>query len=162
MHKNMIPSDENKPQKEAAQLQDSLFAHLESNKLKLKAMTLTELLVVLAILGILVLLAFPVVMPLFQKARSTEAKIQLKHVCTLQKTYFLENAHYSKEPKEIGFEQAELDAQGGTAHYRIEIVEASSNTFLARAIAETDFDGDGQMNIWEIDQGCQPKEVVED
>jgi type IV pilus assembly protein PilE len=125
-------------------------------------MTLTELLVVLAILGILVLMAFPVVMPLFQKARSTEAKIQLKHLCTLQKTYFLENAHYGKDIKEIGFEQAEMDAAGGTAHYRIEIVEASSNTFLGRAIAETDFDGDGQMNIWEIDHTCQPKEIVED
>jgi type IV pilus assembly protein PilE len=130
--------------------------------LRLKAMTLTELLVVLAILGILVLMAFPVVMPLFQKARSTEAKIQLKHLCTLQKTYFLENAHYSKALKEIGYQQADMADADGTAHYRIEIVEAGSNTFLGRAVAATDFDGDGQMNIWEVDQSCQPKEVVED
>lgn len=131
-------------------------------RFRLKAMTLTELLVVLAILGILVLMAFPVVMPLFQKARSTEAKIQLKHLCTLQKTFFLENAHYGKELKEIGFQQAPLDRDGGTAHYRIEIVQASSNAFLGRAVSETDFDGDGQMNIWEVDQSCQPHEVVED
>jgi type IV pilus assembly protein PilE len=130
--------------------------------LRLMAMTLTELLVVLAILGILVLMAFPVVMPLFQKARSTEAKIQLKHLCTLQKTYFLENARYSKELKEIGYQQAEMNDAGGTAHYRIEIVEAGGSTFLGRAVSMTDFDGDGQMNIWEVDQSCQPKEVVED
>ncbi len=130
--------------------------------MRLKAMTLTELLVVLAILGILVLMAFPVVMPLFQKARSTEAKIQLKHLCTLEKTYYLENARYSKELKAIGFQQAALSDNGGTAHYRIEVVEASSSSFLGRAIAETDFDGDGQMNIWEVTQTCQPKEIVED
>jgi type IV pilus assembly protein PilE len=129
---------------------------------RLKAMTLTELLVVLAILGILVLMAFPVVMPLFQKARSTEAKIQLKHLCTLEKTFFLENAHYGRDLKEIGFQQAPLESEGGTAHYRIEIVEASTSGFVGRAIAATDFDGDGQMNIWEVNQTCQPKEVVED
>lgn len=125
-------------------------------------MTLTELLVVLAILGILVLMAFPVVMPLFQKARSTEAKIQLKHLCTLEKTYFLENAKYSKDLKAIGFQQAQLSVNGGTAHYRIEVVEANPSGFLGRAVSETDFDGDGQMNIWEVDQTCQPREVVED
>jgi type IV pilus assembly protein PilE len=130
--------------------------------LRLKAMTLTELLVVLAILGILVLMAFPVVMPLFQKARSTEAKIQLKHLCTLEKTFFLENARYGRELKEIGFQQSPLEKDGGTAHYRIEVVEASSSGFTGRAIAETDFDGDGQMNIWEVNQNCQPQEVVED
>lgn len=130
--------------------------------LTLPAMTLTELLVVLAILGILVLMAFPVVMPLFQRARSTEAKLQLKHLCTLQKTYFLENARYGKDLKEIGFEQSPLEDAGGTAHYRIEVAEASNGDFLGRAISVTDFDGDGQMNIWEVDESCQPKEVVED
>lgn len=129
---------------------------------RLMAMTLTELLVVLAILGILVLMAFPVVMPIFQKAHSTEAKIQLKHLCTLQKTYFLEHATYGKTLKEIGFEQAALADAGGTAKYLIEMVEVSSNTFTAHAIAAVDFDGDGQRNIWEISQSCQPKEIVED
>lgn len=129
---------------------------------RLKAMTLTELLVVLAILGILVLMAYPVVMPLFQKARSTEAKIQLKHLCTLQKTYFLEHARYGKELKAVGYQQAPLDKDGGTAHYRIEVVSADNGDFLGRAVAETDFDGDGQMNIWEVDENCQPREVVED
>lgn len=132
------------------------------NRARLKAMTLTELLVVLAILGILVLMAYPVVMPIFQKAHSTEAKIQLKHLCTLQKTFFLEHATYSKELRDIGYEQAPLQDLGGTAKYRIEITEASSSAFTAQAISVVDFDGDGQMNIWEVNQGCQPREVVED
>lgn len=125
-------------------------------------MTLTELLVVLAILGILVLMAYPVVMPIFQKAHSTEAKIQLKHLCTLEKTYFLEHAQYTRELRQVGYEQAALQNLGGTAKYRLEVVEASNNSFRAQAISVVDFDGDGQMNIWEIDQLGQPHEIVED
>ena len=129
---------------------------------RLPAMTLTELLVVLAILGILVLMAYPVVMPIFQKAHSAEAKIQLKHLCTLEKTYFLEHARYSKELQAVGYQQAALQDLGGTAKYRLEVVEAGINTFRAQAVSVVDFDGDGQMNIWEIDQNGQPQEVVED
>ena len=125
-------------------------------------MTLTELLAVLAILGILILMAYPVVMPIFQKAHSTEAKMQLKHLCTLQKTYYLEHARYGPDGKSIGFEQAALEDMGGTAKYRIEVVEAGAQSFSAQAVAVVDFDGDGQMNIWEITQNCQPVEIVED
>lgn len=137
---------------------------MEENKRRgrLRAMTLTELLVVLAILGILVLMAYPVVMPIFQKTHSTEAKMQLKHLCTLEKTYFLEHSSYSKELKSVGFEQAPLQDLGGTAKYRIEVVEAGTNVFRAQAISVVDFDGDGQMNIWEVDQTGRPQEVVED
>ena len=56
---------------------------------RMKAMTLTELLIVLAILGILVLLALPNFTSIFQKTRSKEAQLNLKHLSTLQKTYFL-------------------------------------------------------------------------
>ncbi|MEX2379157.1 MAG: prepilin-type N-terminal cleavage/methylation domain-containing protein, partial [Vicingaceae bacterium] len=45
--------------------------------MKIKAFTLTELLVVLIIVGILVLLALPKLMPLISKAKSTEAQLQL-------------------------------------------------------------------------------------
>lgn len=123
---------------------------------------MTELLVVLAILGILILLAFPIVMPIFQKARSTEAKIQLDHLGTLQKTYFLEHAKYSSDLKSIGYEQQLLATENGNAHYKIEIVEASNNNYLARAIAVTDFDGDGEFNMWQIDKTGTPVEVQED
>ncbi|MEM7035862.1 MAG: prepilin-type N-terminal cleavage/methylation domain-containing protein [Bacteroidota bacterium] len=130
--------------------------------LRLKAMTLTELLVVLAILGILIVMAYPVVMPIFQKTHSLEAKEQLRHLCMMEKTYFLEHSRYSKETKAIGYQQPLLEVAGGTAKYRVEIVEAGQTSFLGRATAEVDFDGDGQRNIWEIDQNCQPREVVED
>ncbi|WP_448105189.1 type IV pilin protein [Pedobacter panaciterrae] len=131
---------------------------------KLKAYTLTEILVVLVIIGILVLLALPNLLPLITKAKSTEAKVQLEHLSTLQKTFFYEKSKYSSDLTEIGFIQEKLttDGKDGRANYKIEIVKATNNAFLARATAVTDFDGDGTFNVWEIDQDKNLKEVVAD
>jgi type IV pilus assembly protein PilE len=131
---------------------------------KLKAYTLTEILVVLVIIGILVLLALPNLLPLITKAKSTEAKVQLEHLSTLEKTFFYEKSKYSSDLTEIGFIQEKLttDGKDGRANYKIEIVKATNNAFLARATAVTDFDGDGTFNVWEIDQDKNLKEVVAD
>ena len=131
---------------------------------KIDAFTLTEVLVVLVIVGILVLLALPNLMPLITKAKSTEAKIQLEHVYTLEKNIFYERSKYSADLLTIGFQQEPLvtDSENGKANYRIEVVEASPTTFLAKATAVADFDGDGVFNVWEIDHNKNLKEIVQD
>lgn len=129
---------------------------------KVKGLTLMEMLVTLAIIGILVLAAMPMLMPLISKAKSTEAQLQLEHVHNLEKTYFYLHSKYSSDLVEIGFEQAKLTSQGGNANYQIEVVNATNTTFKARATATTDFDGDGVINVWEIDQDKNLKEVTPD
>ena len=143
--------------------------HLEkfaSNKkhLRLQAFTLQELLVVLVIVGILVLISLPVLMPLISRTRSVEAKQGLMHLYQLQKTHFYEYSRYSEDLTAIGFEQEALVTSGdaGTANYMIEVVNANQNSFLARATAVVDFDGDGEYNIWEIDHNKQLIEKVKD
>ena len=129
---------------------------------KLKAFTLTELLVVLVIIGILVLLALPSLMPLITKAKSTEAELQLEHVYTLEKTYFYQYSKFSNSLDDISFEQQKLVTDGGQANYKIEITDASNTTFKARATAVVDFSGKGTFNVWEIDQDKNLKEVTKD
>jgi len=51
----------------------------------LRAFSLPEMLVVLVIIGILVLIALPNLMPLISKAKAMEAQQQLAFVHTLQK-----------------------------------------------------------------------------
>jgi type IV pilus assembly protein PilE len=131
---------------------------------KYRSFTLTELLVVLIIIGILVLLALPNLMPLISKTKSTEAKIQLEHIYTLEKTYFFTNSKYSDNFQDLGFIQEPLATEGenGKANYKIQITNFSSNSFMATATAVLDFDGDGVMNVWEIDEGKNLKEVTPD
>ena len=129
---------------------------------KFKAFTMTELLVVLVIIGILVLLAFPVLEPLIFKAKSTEAKLQLKHLYTLQKTHHNMYAKFSTDLEDLGFEQEKLVTENGDARYQIEVVSADNRTFVARATAVEDFNGNGVFNIWEIDQDKDMREVQKD
>lgn len=129
---------------------------------KLKAFTLTELLFVLIIIGILVAMALPKYESLTSKAKSTEAKLQLEHLHMLEKTYFYGYSKYSSSFADIGFEQAKLSSDGGSANYRVEITEAGNTTLKACATAIADFDGDGVYNIWEIDQDKNLKEVTPD
>lgn len=129
----------------------------------LSGMTLTELLVVLAILGILLLMAFPVLRPIFSVTHSIEAQANLKHLAKLEDMHFLQTSSYSDQFQKLGFEQAKLvSEENGTAHYRIEIVESSPSNFLARATAITDFDGDGAFNVWEVDKNGIPREITPD
>lgn len=129
---------------------------------RLKAFTLVELLVVLVIIGILVLMALPRLMPLISRAKSTEAQLQLGHLHTLEKSYFYLKSKYSSSLDEIGFEQEKLVTENGPANYRIEILEATATTFRARATAVVDFDGDGVYDVWEIDQDKNLKEITKD
>ena len=127
---------------------------------KIPSYSLTELLVVLVIIGILILMALPNLMPLISRAKSTEAKIQLEHIYTLEKNYFYANSKYSASLDDIGFEQVKTTKDGGSANYVIEIIEVGTNTFVARATAINDFTGNGKFNVWEIIQDKDLKEVI--
>lgn len=116
----------------------------------------------LIIIGILILLALPNLMPLITKAKSTEAKIQLQHIYMLEKNFFFEKSIYSSDFNDILFEQQKLTSQGGQANYRIEVTESTNNSFKAKATAVVDFDGDGVFNVWEIDHNKNLKEVTPD
>ena len=136
---------------------------MEKIKLKtLHAFSLPELLVVLVIIGILVLIALPNLMPLIAKAKSTEAQQQLIFLHTLQKSNFYTYSRYSDSLEELGFEQQRLTTEGGNANYKVEIQDASEQTYRATATSVVDFNGDGVFNVWEINQDKELKEIVKD
>jgi type IV pilus assembly protein PilE len=131
---------------------------------RLPAYTLTEVLVVLVIVGILVMLALPVLLPLITRAKGTEAKLQLEHLQTLEKNYFYEHSKYSGDLTELGFVQEKLvtDNGNGRANYRIEVTSAGNTGFTARATSVVDFNRNGTFNVWEINQDNNLKEVTPD
>ena len=132
------------------------------NNFKVKGMTLIELLMVLALIGILLSMAVPKLMPLIGRTKSIEAQMQLKHLLNLEKNYFYINSKYSNNLDDIGFEPSTLVTQNGKANYKIEISEANNKTFIAKATSVTDFDQDGQFNAWQVNQDEELKEIIKD
>lgn len=124
--------------------------------------SLNELLVVLVIIGVLALLALPILLPTITKAKMTEAKLMLKQVHTLEQTYKYERDRYTTNLSEIGFEQSRLIAEGGQARYRIEVVSADEKTFTAKATSTVDFNDDGKFNVWVVDHTGNIKELTPD
>ncbi len=129
---------------------------------KLKALTLTELMVVLVIIGILILMALPNLTGLFSQAYSIEAKKQLKYISTLQESHYQQHFRYTNNLTELRFEPPKLKSNGGDGIYIYEVTAASKTTYVARATASEDFDKDGQFNVWEIDQDGQLREITLD
>lgn len=132
------------------------------NMKKVKSFNLQEMLIVLAIIGILLLLALPNLMPLITKAKSVEAQTQLKFIYNSQKQYHFMYSKYSNELKEIDFEAPKTVKENGTANYTFEIISASNANFKATATAITDFDNDGVFNVWEITDSGVLKETIKD
>jgi type IV pilus assembly protein PilE len=129
---------------------------------KLPSFNLQEMLIVLAIIGILLLIALPNLMPLITKAKSVEAQTQLKAIFNAEKQYFFMYSKYSADFSELDFEAPKTVKDNGTANYVYEVIQSSNNEFKARATAITDFNGDGVFNVWEVDHNGNPKQITND
>ncbi|MGH1437845.1 MAG: type IV pilin protein [Lewinella sp.] len=129
---------------------------------RLKAFTLTELLVVLVIIGILMLIALPNLMPLIAKTHSLEAQQALTTIQKLERSYHQMHVKYTGDLLELGFEPEKTITEGGNAKYAIQITDASPTGFTAKAVAVVDFDQDGVFNEWEIDHTGTLREIVKD
>lgn len=133
-----------------------------SKPYRVSAFNLQEMLIVLAIIGILLLIALPNLMPLIAKAKSVEAQTQLKYIYNAQTTYRYMYSKYSTDFNELDYEPPKTVANGGMAKYSYEILSSDNTSFKVRATAVEDFDGDGIFNVWEIDENGSPKQVVKD
>lgn len=129
---------------------------------KIAAFSLAEVLIVLAIMGILIMLVVPNQTGIATRTKSMEAQQELRMVHNLQYAYFLQFSKYSMDLKELNYLPHKLTTEGGTANYRVSITEASPAGFKSRAESVVDFNGDGKMNVWEIDQEGKPVEVQAD
>ena len=88
--------------------------------------------------------------------------MQLRHLLSLEKNFYYMNSKYTSDVNELGFEQEKLVTSDGKANYLIEIVEASTTGFVAKATAVVVFDQDGVFNIWQISQDDNLKELSKD
>jgi type IV pilus assembly protein PilE len=132
------------------------------HSLFVRAFSLAEILIVLAIMGILIMLVVPNQAGVASRTKSLEAQQELKMVQNLQYAYFLQFSKYAPDLTTINYIPHKTVLSGGTANYEISIVESTPTGFIAKAEAVQDFDGDGTKNSWEIDQDGVLKELQAD
>mgnify|MGYP000259092975 FL=1 len=131
-------------------------------KAYVKAYSLTEILIVLCIIGVLLLMVLPNQTSVISQAKAIEAQAMLNQVYGLEKSHFYRHSKYSGDLEELGFEQEQTVEDGGQAVYKIEIIESSNSSFVARATSVSDLDGDGAFNTWEINDKKVLKEVIKE
>jgi len=78
------------------------------NRLKQRGFTLIELMIVVAIIGILAAVAIPAFMDYMKKSKKTEASLQLNKIAKNNKTYYIANATF------VPTNGAELPDTGGS------------------------------------------------
>lgn len=134
--------------------------YLKVKKKNLKAYTLSEILLVLCIIGILLMMAVPNQTVIVSQAKALEAQNMLNYVYGLQKSYFYRSSKYASSLEDLGIDPIKTVDQGGRNVYRIVIEDASTSGFVAKAISVSDLDADGQYNTWSINQNNDLKEIV--
>lgn len=130
-------------------------------KNKLKAFSLNELLVVMVIVGILAAIAIPKFTQFTAEAYSTEAPGQLNHIKMLQERNHRKKFTYSLEFEEINFEAPKKKPEG-TSVYDYEMIEATKTTFICKATAINDYDGDGIKEEITINQEGVIETILKD
>lgn len=141
---------------------DSMYIKFMRKSHKVKAFSLAEILIVLAVIGILIMLVVPNQTAVATRAKAIEAQTALNNIYSLQYAYFLQYSKYSNDLSDIDYIPNKLITEGGRANYRIEISDASTTGFTAKAEAVVDFNGDGKFNIWQVDETGNVTEVQKD
>ncbi|MFQ5456747.1 MAG: type IV pilin protein [Nitrospirota bacterium] len=110
-----------------------------------KGFTLIELMIVVAIIGILAAIAIPNFMRYQAKAKQSEAKANLGSIYTSEVTYKVENDVYAGN---IG--SLDWAISGANPKYSYSITSGTATLFTAQA--RGNIDNDGTFDNWTIDQ----------
>ena len=109
--------------------------------------SLAELMVVLAIVGILSALAIPNYQQQQRKVRRGDARAALQQLQFDQTRYRGQHARFAGTPAELGWSR-ELSPQG---HYKLQLTEVSADGYVAEAIP---------LGAQAADQACNPMRMV--
>ena len=111
---------------------------------KAKGFTLIELMIVVAIIGILAAIAIPNFLRYQAKTKQSEAKTNLSSIFTSEIAYFGEYDTFTGDMNDLGWEPE------GDTRYTYSLGTASISAFTAGATGNVDTDT--TLDYWTIDQ----------
>lgn len=114
--------------------------------------TLIELMIVVAIVGILAAIAYPAYQDSVRKGRRAEAITALYQLQMAQEKWRANNTSYTTTLSNLGFSSANIPGSG-TAYYQLAVTAASATGFTATATAQT---AGGQNNDTAGGVSCTP------
>lgn len=114
--------------------------------------TLIELMIVVAIVGLLAAIAYPSYMDSVRKGRRAEAITALYQIQLAQEKWRANHDSYTTTLSNLGFSTANIPSSG-TAYYQIAVSAASGTGFTATATAQS---AGGQNNDTAGGVSCTP------
>lgn len=119
----------------------------------MRGVTLTELMIVIVVLGILATIAYPNYREFAARAKRNEARAALLQIATNQERFYLNNQSYTCELRNLGFNVAAgvTKTITETGSYNVRCTFADANRYTADALyVPTDGEG-GKCGTFTID-----------
>lgn len=99
-----------------------------------RGFSLTELMIVVAVIGILAAISYPAYTDYSRRAKLADAKDAMFRIAQLQERFFTENNEYAKDASELGFAAAKTDSAQG---YWTLTTVGDTDTFTITAEVDT-------------------------
>ena len=97
---------------------------------KIRGITLIELMIVVVIIGIMAMIAYPNYSQFVARAKRTEAKAALLKIATNQERFYLQNNSYTTDMMQLGFPVGAALISDSDS-YSISVTAADANNFTA-------------------------------
>ncbi len=115
----------------------------------MRGVTLTELMIVILIVGILGAIAYPNYREFAARAKRNEAKAELLRIATIQERFYLQNSTFASQLTQLGYPADTITT--GSESYTVRITSGDTSNFTARATyANTDAEST-KCNTFDID-----------
>lgn len=116
----------------------------------IRGVSLMELLIVVVIVGILSVIAYPNYVQYSARAKRTEAKAALLQIATNQERHYLQNNTYTTDMTELGFSAAS-DYETDSGAFIVNVTAADANDFTAVATYQLGGEEANKCLTFEID-----------
>jgi type IV pilus assembly protein PilE len=114
-----------------------------------RGITLIELMIVVVIIGLLAVIAYPNYRDFAARAKRNEAKAALLQIATNQERFYLNNNRYTCDMTRLGFSTA-TDFVTESGSYTIKVGPCTADNFTAQAVYNNEDTEAGKCGIFTI------------